>query len=79
MDRKIPQVMHYIICYNNPIDASSLIRIQARKAIISYYKTNGIMALKKHVNIDHVFIEIFFEEVNNHVTKLDINDYSKYD
>jgi len=27
MDRKIPQVMHYIICYNSPIDAFSLIRI----------------------------------------------------
>jgi hypothetical protein len=70
MDRKIPQVMHCIICYNSPIDASSLIRIQARKGIISYYKTNGTMALKKHVDVHHVVIAKKIEEINNHVTRI---------
>jgi hypothetical protein len=31
-----------------------------------YYKTNGILTLKKHVDVDHVMIPKFFEkEINN--------------
>jgi hypothetical protein len=34
-------------------------RTQARKGFISYYKTNGIIALKKHVDVDlFIFIKI---------------------
>jgi hypothetical protein len=31
-----------------------------------YYKTNGIISLEKHVDVDHSFIaQMFEEEVNN--------------
>ncbi len=33
-------------------------RTQAKKGLISYYKTNGIIALKKHVDVDfYLFIK----------------------
>jgi hypothetical protein len=45
-----------MFCYNIPIDAFSLARIQAQKAIILYYKTNRIMGLTKYVDVNHVVI-----------------------
>jgi hypothetical protein len=49
-----------MFCYNNSIDASNLTITQARKIIIIiHYKTNGIMALKKYVNVNHAIITIF--------------------
>jgi hypothetical protein len=33
-----------------------------KKGLISYYKTNGITSLKKHVDVDHSFIAQTFEE-----------------
>jgi hypothetical protein len=41
-------------------------RTQVRKGLIFYYKTNGIISLKKHVDVDHsVIAQMFEEEVNN--------------
>jgi len=40
-------------------------RTQARKGLISYYKTNGITSLKEHVHVNHYFISQKFEEVQN--------------
>jgi hypothetical protein len=41
-------------------------RTQARKGLISYYKTNGMISFEKHVDVDHFFIaQMFEEEVNN--------------
>jgi hypothetical protein len=40
-------------------------RTQARKGLISYYKTNGITSLEKHVHINDYFISQKFEEVQN--------------
>jgi hypothetical protein len=40
-------------------------RTQARKSINFNYKTNGIIALKKHVDVDLFIFYKFFEEVNN--------------
>jgi hypothetical protein len=37
-------------------------RIQAKKGLISYYKTNGITSLKKHVDAEHSVIIKMFEE-----------------
>jgi hypothetical protein len=34
--------MCYIACYNSPIAAYTLVKIQARKGIIPYYETNGL-------------------------------------
>jgi hypothetical protein len=44
MDGKAPQIMHCVFCYNSPIDASNLARSQAKKRLMLYYKTNGIVA-----------------------------------
>jgi len=62
MDEKFHQVMCCILCYNSLLDASSLITTQAKKWIISYYKTNGIRTLKKHMNAKHVTIAKKFEK-----------------
>ncbi len=40
-------------------------RTQMRKGLISYYKTNGIIFLKKYVDADHSFIAQMFEEKMN--------------
>jgi hypothetical protein len=50
MDGKALQVMCCMFYHNSPIDAYSLAKTEARKGIISYYKTNGIRTLKKHVD-----------------------------
>jgi hypothetical protein len=44
-------------------------RTQARKGLISYYKTNGITTIKKYVDVDHFFIYNFFEEEVNNLMK----------
>jgi len=44
----------------------NLVKTQTRKQIISYSKTNGIMTLNKHVDVDHVMIpKKFQEEIKN--------------
>jgi hypothetical protein len=45
------QTMHFILCHNNPI-LSVNPKTQARKRLITYNKINGIVALRKHVNLD---------------------------
>jgi len=44
-------------------------RTQARKGLISYYKTNGITSLKKHVDAKHTIIVKLFEEKINSLLK----------
>jgi hypothetical protein len=56
--------MHCIICHNNPI-INVNINTQARKGLIIYNTTNGIVTLKKHVNLDHFNILKKFEEKNS--------------
>jgi len=51
-------VLHF--CYNSLLHVSSLITTQAE--IISYYKTNGIMTLKKHMTANYAAIAENFEE-----------------
>jgi hypothetical protein len=45
------------VCYN-PI-------IKERRGIITYFKKNGIKALKKHVDVNHVVLANRFEEEVN--------------
>jgi hypothetical protein len=49
--------MHYIVCHNNPV-LNLNPKIQARKGLIIYNTTNGIVALRIHVNLDHY--KLFF-------------------
>ncbi len=42
-----------------------ILKITKRKGIITYFKKNGIIALKKHVDANHALLaKIFEEEVN---------------
>jgi hypothetical protein len=41
VDLENPQIIHYILCFNNLVNATNP-RTQSRKGLISYYKTNGI-------------------------------------
>lgn len=60
---KNPWIMHYILCHNNPINAMNP-RTQARKRLISYFKTNG--TLNKHVDANHgLVVKVFEEKVKN--------------
>jgi hypothetical protein len=44
-------------------------RTQVKKGLISYYKTNAIFFLKKHVDADHFFLAQMFEEKVNNLLK----------
>jgi hypothetical protein len=49
------QMMCHILCYNSFINPFNL-RIQTRKGLIWYQKTNGITIFNKYVNVDHAII-----------------------
>ncbi len=64
VDGKILQVMRCHLCYKTHVLYNP--RKKLRKRLISYYKTNGIPTLKKHVDVEHNLLAIFFnEEVNS--------------
>jgi hypothetical protein len=54
--------------YNGPINASHS-RTQARKGLISYFKTNGITNLQKYVDVNHAIESKRFEEEMNKLMK----------
>lgn len=47
--------MHFILCYNNLVNAFSF-KTQTRKGLISYYKIIGITTFHKHVNANHAIV-----------------------
>jgi hypothetical protein len=59
-----PQNMWRILCHNNPILIVNP-KTQARKRLIIYNSCNGIVALRKHVKLDHSNILKKFEEEFN--------------
>ncbi len=60
--------MCFILCYQELVTGINS-SIQARKGIISYYKTNGITSLKKHVDVEHIIIVKMSEEEVNFLLK----------
>ncbi len=55
------QIMHCIFWYNSRIlNLNS--KTQGKRGLIIYNTTNGIIALRKHVNVDHSILFNFFEE-----------------
>ncbi len=65
VERRSPQVIRCILCYASLMNNFNL-STKNKIKYITYYKTHGIINLKKHVDIDHVIIEkTFEEEVNN--------------
>jgi hypothetical protein len=64
VDGKIPQVMRCHSCYKTHVLYNP--RTKLRKGLISYYKTNGISTLKKHVDVEHnLLAKKLNEEVNS--------------
>jgi len=60
-----PQVMHCILCQNSLV-LNSNPKIQAKRGLIIYNTTNGIVELRKHVNSNHCkILKKIEEEVNN--------------
>jgi hypothetical protein len=47
--------MWCILCHNDPI-LNVNPKTQARKGLVIYNSSNGIVALRKHVNSDHLNI-----------------------
>jgi hypothetical protein len=56
MNVTTPQTIHCILCHNNPILNVNPKR-KLGKGLITYNTTNGIVALRKHINSNH---PIFF-------------------
>jgi hypothetical protein len=56
--------MYCTFCYNDLFNAFNQ-KTQARKGLISYYKTNSITSIKKHVDEIHVIVAKRFEEEVN--------------
>jgi hypothetical protein len=57
-----------IFCHNNLINATNP-RTKFRKRVISYYKTNEITHIYKHVDANHgQIVKIIQEEMNNLLT-----------
>lgn len=69
LDRKVLQVMCCMFCHNNIVNAYNMIITQVRKWMISYYKTNEITTLEKHVNANYVVIANKFEEKISNLMK----------
>ncbi len=63
VDGNKPQIMRHMICHVNFVPFNP--RKKERKGIITYYKKNGIIALKKHVDANHVMLAKRFEEEMN--------------
>jgi hypothetical protein len=60
VDVKCFQLMRCIFCHFNPIVITNA-KSQARKALILYSSAKGIIALKKHVNVNHYMIANFLK------------------
>jgi hypothetical protein len=60
VDVSVPQLMRYVICYNNLVFFVVFNhRRRLRKGLVFYFKSNGIIVLRKHVNENHgLIIEI---------------------
>jgi len=58
------QIMHNMLCYPNRVFSFKQ-KKKLKKSLISYYKTNGITYLRKHINANHSNkLKTFQEEVN---------------
>ncbi len=67
MLKKSLQIMKCIICYANHVNNINP-NTKYRKCLITYYKTYGIIGLKKHVNVNHAIIaKIIEEEVSSSI------------
>jgi hypothetical protein len=63
------KIMKCISCYDNIVNIPNP-RTKERKGLIIYYKTYGIIDLKKHVYANHfIIVKKFEEEINNEIIR----------
>jgi len=67
IDGKVLQVMRCMICHNEYVPF--IAKTKLKKRIISYFKSNGITTLKKHVDVEHTLLTKKFEEEVNSLVK----------
>ncbi len=56
VDVDVLELMHCVICYDNPNFYNSHQRTMLKKAPMFYFKNNGIIALRKNANVNHGLI-----------------------
>jgi hypothetical protein len=63
-----PQVLRCILCHPEPINLELLAqRTRARKGVITYNKSNGTTAMRKHIESEHAKVAKTYEaEIENH-------------
>jgi hypothetical protein len=55
-----------MLCYRKPIVLERRTKNKIKKGFVSYFKNNGIIVLKKHMDANHgIIVKKFEEEVNN--------------
>jgi hypothetical protein len=64
---KIPQIMQCLLCYKTHVPFNP--RTKLLKGLISYYKMNEIITLKKHVDPKHSLLAKAFDEEMNNLVK----------
>jgi hypothetical protein len=66
LDVDIPQLICCVISYNNPMSFAIFNqRTRLKKGLVFYFKNNGLIALKKHLNANHGLSAKKFEEEMN--------------
>ncbi len=71
-DGKFPQFIRCYLCYKTPLLYNP--RTKLRKGLISYYKTNEILTLKKHVDVKHNLLAKKLDEEMNHSKKSQVEN-----
>ncbi len=71
-DGKIPQVIRCHLCYKKRL--LYIPRTKLRKGLISYYKTNGKLALKKHVDVEHDLLAKKLDEKVNSLERIQVEN-----
>jgi len=69
VDVTVPHAMHCMFYYSKLMGHTILEpKTKLRKGCISYFKNNGIFALKKHVDANHgLIVKKIKEEMNNNL------------
>ncbi len=61
VDVNVLQLMFFMVCYNS-LMSFLYQRTRLKKGLVFYFKSNGIIVLKKHVDANHGLIVKTFEE-----------------
>jgi hypothetical protein len=67
IDLNVNQIMKSIICHDHMCDLEILpLHMRCHKGLIAHQKTNAIIAIKKHVEVEHKTLLVkYLEHVSN--------------